>query len=112
VNVLTILKAYSVSHPFSVTLRSNIAKLTQSTQDFAILLQVSSFSPAPTPGPYSPAVGGLSPNPGKLSSGGISRSRSAQASQTSSSVKPKPGELRDTPWSALPHQTFKIDADS
>lgn len=110
-NVLTTLKAYSVSHPFSGTLRSNIAKLTQSTQDFAILLQVSSFSPAPTPGPYSPAVAGLSPNQGKLFSGGISRSRSAQASQPPPKPKPKPGELRDTPWSALPHQTFKIHAD-
>lgn len=98
-----------MSHPFSAILRSNIAKLTQSTQDFAILLQVSSFSPAPTPGPYSPAVGGLSSNPGKQSSAGVSRSRSAN---TTPSIKPKPGDLRDIPWSAQPHQTFKIDADS
>ena len=102
-----------MSHPFSTVLRSNIAKLTQSTQDFAILLQVSSFSPAPTPGPYSPAAAGrLSPNPGKLSTpGGISRSRSAQASQTPSSAKLKSDEFREAPWTALPHQTFKIDAD-
>ncbi|KAF8580905.1 hypothetical protein K439DRAFT_1414926 [Ramaria rubella] len=111
VSVLTILKAYSVSHPFSAILRSNIAKLTQSTQDFAILLQVSSFSPAPTPAPYSLVTGGLPSMPSKLSSGGISRSRSAQASQTPSSIKPKSGELREVPWSALPHQTFKLSAD-
>ena len=101
-----------MSHPFSTILRSNIAKLTQSTQDFAILLQVSSFSPALTPGPYSPAVGGLSPNPGKQSSGGVSRSRSAQALHTTSNAKPKLGELKDVPWSAQPHQIFKIDPDT
>ena len=111
VSVSTILKAFSVSHPFSAILRSNIARLTQTTQDFAILLQVSSFSPAPTPGPYSPPTGGMPLTLSKLSSAGLSRSRSAQAAQSPSNAQPKSGELKDVPWSALPHQTFKLSAD-
>ncbi|KAF8522222.1 RAM signaling pathway protein-domain-containing protein [Hysterangium stoloniferum] len=112
VGVLTVLKTYSASHPFSSTLRSNIAKLTQSTQDFAILLQVSSFSPAHTPVPYSPAVGGLVSTPSKMIPGGVSRSRSALP-PTSSILKPKSGEPKDGPWSALPHhQSFKVPEPS
>lgn len=91
-------------------LRTNVAKLTQSTQDFAILLQVSSFSPAPTPSPYSPAVSGLPSTPAKPTSAGIMRSKSAQATQAPSHANFRPREFsgRNVPWSALPHQSFKI----
>ncbi|GJJ12081.1 hypothetical protein Clacol_006322 [Clathrus columnatus] len=85
------------AHTF-VKLRSSIAKLTQSTQDFAILLQVSSFSPAPTPSLYSSAQTPVIPS--KLSGSTIARSRSAQASQP---AKFKSNERE--PWSALPNQT-------
>ncbi|EIW60077.1 uncharacterized protein TRAVEDRAFT_45328 [Trametes versicolor FP-101664 SS1] len=80
----------------SLTLRTKIVQLTNATQEFVMLLHVSSFSPAPTPGlrSYSPMVGlgagvglGASPLPtpmpviedGRLGSN-ISRSRSANPS--------------------------------
>ncbi|TFK91250.1 hypothetical protein K466DRAFT_583015 [Polyporus arcularius HHB13444] len=46
-------------HPLSSTLRTKMVKLTNATQEFVMLLHVSSFSPAPTPGmrSYSPMVG-------------------------------------------------------
>lgn len=104
VNVLTLIKTRSNHHPFSLNLRNNIAKLTQSTQDFAILLQVSSFSPAPTPNLYSPAQTPVTPV--KPAASTIGRSRSAQAS-----YRP-PAKLNERePWSALPHHSFKIPTD-
>ncbi|KIJ47928.1 hypothetical protein M422DRAFT_45628 [Sphaerobolus stellatus SS14] len=102
VSVLTTIKSWSAS--FSPVLKSNIAKLTQSTQDFAILLQVSSFSPVPTPSPYSPSPSALPVTPAKTP--GILRSRSAQASQPGSTRARYSN--RDPPKSALPHQSFKI----
>ncbi|TBU65619.1 RAM signaling pathway protein-domain-containing protein [Dichomitus squalens] len=59
----------------SSTLRTKMVKLTNATQEFVMLLHISSFSPAPTPGlrSYSPMVGfataaasivGAQPSPG------------------------------------------------
>ncbi|KAH9945938.1 RAM signaling pathway protein-domain-containing protein [Epithele typhae] len=55
--------------PLSSTLRTKMVRLTNATQEFVMLLHVSSFSPAPTPGlrSHSPMVGfmngGLTPQP-------------------------------------------------
>ena len=56
------------NNPLSSTLRTKIVRLTQATQEFVMLLHVSSFSPAPTPGlrSYSPMVGMLAPQPSPL----------------------------------------------
>ncbi|KAK7035733.1 leucine-rich repeat-containing protein SOG2 [Favolaschia claudopus] len=53
VQLSNVIKTYGGAHP---TLRSNLVKLTNSTEEFAILLHVSSFSPLPSsnPRPYSP----------------------------------------------------------
>ncbi|KAJ7090310.1 RAM signaling pathway protein-domain-containing protein [Mycena belliarum] len=97
-------------------LRSNLVKLTNSTEEFAILLHVSSFSPLPSANgrPYSPMPG--SPVPSTISNAGLgapdeyrgglslSRSRSAQPS-ASSRLAPQPPQ---EPRSALPSQSFKV----
>ncbi|KAF7359288.1 Leucine-rich repeat-containing protein SOG2 [Mycena sanguinolenta] len=53
VQLSNVIKTYGGAHP---TLRSNLVKLTNSTEEFAILLHVSSFSPLPSSNgrPYSP----------------------------------------------------------
>lgn len=85
-----------------------MVKLTNATEEFVILLHVSSFSPAPTPRPYTPLVGPqpspLShPDDGKLGAN-LSRARSA-AHSASSKLAPA---MRDPPHSALPHSTFTV----
>ncbi|KAH9934701.1 RAM signaling pathway protein-domain-containing protein [Fomitopsis serialis] len=97
------------AHPLSAELRSKIGKVTSATEEFVILLHVSSFSPAPTPRPYSPMPTVAAPSPlgvpdDKLSSStGISRNRSAMAPNNL-----RPSNMRDPPHSAQPHQTFAI----
>ncbi|KAJ7273148.1 RAM signaling pathway protein-domain-containing protein [Mycena rebaudengoi] len=105
----------------SSTLRTNLVKLTNSTEEFAILLHVSSFSPAPTNGrsyspmPSSPKLGSpaLSSNSAfshpmmddyRMGSS-LSRSRSAQPSASS---KLGPPASQEQPRSALPLQSFKV----
>ncbi|KAH9842729.1 RAM signaling pathway protein-domain-containing protein [Rhodofomes roseus] len=104
------IKTHIEAHPLSAELRNKIGKVTSATEEFVILLHVSSFSPAPTPRPYSPMVPmGAAPSPlgvpdDKLSlSAGITRSRSALQSN-----KLRPPNMRDPPHSAQPHQTFAI----
>lgn len=94
-------------------LRSRMVKLTNSTEEFVILLHVSSFSPSSTPRPYSPMVNGSSAQAGLLGApednklgASLSRSRSAQAA--ASSKLTTPGSLKDGPRSALPSQSFNI----
>ncbi|CAK5279346.1 unnamed protein product [Mycena citricolor] len=103
----------------STVLRSNLVRLTNSTEEFAILLHVSSFSPLPpTNGarsysPMPPASPALSTISG-LNSGGLpleefrltsnlSRSRSAQTSVSAVKLA-----VQEQPRSALPLQTFKV----
>lgn len=119
-----VVKNYGAAHQLSSQLRSDIAKLTNATQEFVMLLHVSSFSPSSTPRPYSPMPNGIGggssavPNGqvGLLSSliaeekqhvGGanLSRSRSAQPSASS---KLAVISATAAPRSALPHQSFKI----
>lgn len=104
VQISNIIKTYGSSRSISSTLRSNMVKLTNSTEEFAILLHVSSFSPS------SPGVLGISPaqnvfympEDNRLGSS-LSRSRSAQPVPTT-----KHPPAYDVPHSALPSASFKI----
>ncbi|KAF7294768.1 Leucine-rich repeat-containing protein SOG2 [Mycena indigotica] len=122
VHLSNVIKQYGGAH--SATLRSNLVKLTNSTEEFAILLHVSSFSPLPTNTStsgngrsYSPMPG--SPAPSMISAvspvhppeeyrvgSSLSRSRSAQPSASSKLAQPS----QDPPRSALPSQTFNFKA--
>ncbi|KAI0256779.1 RAM signaling pathway protein-domain-containing protein [Lactifluus subvellereus] len=113
VHLSTNVKSYIDSHPLSATLRANMVTLTNATEEFVILLHVSSFANPSTPRPYTPLVNGLSSNSAVIGTTSddthlginITRSRSAQAA-TSKIVMPSPA--REMPHSALPHQTFRI----
>ncbi|KAL5529674.1 hypothetical protein ACEPAG_5659 [Sanghuangporus baumii] len=130
-------KDYSAAHRLSGQLRSDMAKLTNATQGFVMLLHVSSFAPS-TPRPYSPSVNssqitittignanaGGSQSPIVASSNGsgteeksqlsvssatLGRSRSAQPSASSKLVPPY--SSGSAPRSAQPHQqNFKVPA--
>ena len=95
-----------------------MVKLTNATEEFVILLHVSSFSPSSTPRPYSPIItngSGTSTPSGFLpgssqqeDSGGmgsLSRSKSAQPTSSLKLAVPTP---RDGPKSALPAAGFSI----
>ncbi|KAK7049356.1 RAM signaling network component [Paramarasmius palmivorus] len=91
-------------------LRTSMVKLTNSTEEFAILLHVSSFSPAPastSARPYSPMLISQ-PHlnlPEERLGPGLSRSRSAQPA---TSIKIPASPIPDGSRSALPHQSFKV----
>ncbi|KAI0797614.1 RAM signaling pathway protein-domain-containing protein [Abortiporus biennis] len=106
------IKAYGGTLPYSATTRANIVKLMNATQDFVILLHVSSFSPAPTPRPYSPMITPQMSAPttgeGNVLGSNLSRNRTA-ASPSPSTLKLVRPQHRELPRSALPSsQTFKI----
>ncbi|KAG8217265.1 hypothetical protein J3R82DRAFT_5358 [Butyriboletus roseoflavus] len=54
VKLSNFIKTYGSSHAVFPELRSKMVALTNSTQEFVMLLHVSSFSPSSTPLPYSP----------------------------------------------------------
>ncbi|KAL0580431.1 RAM signaling network component [Marasmius crinis-equi] len=113
VEIISAIKPYggTTSNDF----RTKMSQLTNATEEFAILLHVSSFSPPTAPSssrPYSPMLSssisqssalGL-PEDTKLGPG-LSRSRSAQPSI---SVKPPASPIPDGSRSALPNQSFKV----
>ncbi|KAJ6606459.1 RAM signaling pathway protein-domain-containing protein [Mycena vulgaris] len=117
VQLSNVIKTYGGAH--SAMLRSNLVKLTNSTEEFAILLHVSSFSPLPStngrpysPMPASPALSFSSTNAAVLGlpeeyrvSSSLSRSRSAQPAASSKLALPPPQEQ---PRSAQPSQSFKV----
>ncbi|KAK0458449.1 RAM signaling pathway protein-domain-containing protein [Desarmillaria tabescens] len=95
----------------SSALRNNMYKLTNSTEEFAILLHVSSFSPASTPRPYSPMLSMSASqssflNPAEDSRLQSSFSRSARA--PGGFKVPSPTAPHDGSRSAPPNQTFKM----
>ncbi|KDQ60678.1 hypothetical protein JAAARDRAFT_31655 [Jaapia argillacea MUCL 33604] len=122
VQLSNVIKTYGVGHSVSPSLRSNMVKLTNSTEEFVILLHVSSFSPSSTPRPYSPMVTQspvalLGTPPSATEERGLgpslSRSRSAQPSPSSKlALGGGLGGIKDSiPRSALPHhQTFRLPA--
>lgn len=88
-----------------------MVKLTNSTEEFVILLHVSSFSSSSTPRPYSPMIAGASAQHGLLGAPddsrlgpSLSRSRSAQAAASLKLVAPS----KDGSRSALPTQSFNL----
>ncbi|KAH9951890.1 RAM signaling pathway protein-domain-containing protein [Amylocystis lapponica] len=104
------IKGHATVNPLSPNARNNMAKLTNATQELLILLHVSSFSPSPTPRPYSPMVGAVAqpsplglPEDGRLGAN-LSRSRSALRPTASKFIS----NMRDPPHSAAPNQTFAI----
>jgi hypothetical protein len=104
VQLSNLIKIHGTKCPVPSALRMNMVKLTNSTEEFAVLLHVSSFSPSATSArPYSPMIipSTLSPS--------LSRSRSAQGS----SISRQRSNLNVTtmvepPKSAQPTQTFKL----
>ncbi|KAG8903222.1 RAM signaling network component [Tulasnella sp. 403] len=94
----------------SVNLRSHIEKLINSTKEYTILLSVSSF--APVARPFSPAfapVGADHGNPRSLGASSVlGRSRSATATQELGPSRVVPPQQNDVPWSAMPHQSFRV----
>ncbi|KAJ7043150.1 RAM signaling pathway protein-domain-containing protein [Mycena alexandri] len=130
VQLSNVIKSYGSAHS---TLRSNLVKLTNSTEEFAILLHVSSFSPLPSTNgrPYSPMPGSPVPSTVSVASAAsgtasmasshtalglpiedyrvgssLSRSRSAQPSPSSKLALPP---AQEQPRSALPSsQGFKV----
>ncbi|KAM6500626.1 RAM signaling pathway domain containing protein [Amanita muscaria] len=85
-----------------LALRNSMIKLTNATEEFAILLHVSSFSPS-TPKTISPVV--LMQQSDNQLESSLSRSKSARGAPT---VKIPMMELPAGPRSALPSQSFKI----
>lgn len=102
VQLSNIIKAHGAPHTVSSALRTKMVKLTNSTEEFAIILHVWSFSPT-IPRPYSPMLSTLSPDENRLGFS-LSRSQSAQPSATFR----LPLQSRDGPRSALPTQSFQI----
>ncbi|KAF8894501.1 RAM signaling pathway protein-domain-containing protein [Infundibulicybe gibba] len=106
VHLSNIIKTHADPRAVPAALRSNMVKLTNSTEEFAILLHVSSLSPSTprshSPMPHTPLQGNLDDS--RLGSS-LSRSRSAQPSASIKITAPSP---QDGPRSALPTQSFKI----
>lgn len=115
------------THAVSSELRNQMVKLTNSTEEFVILLHVSSFSASNTPVPHSPYTPmGNGPMPTGLLAmpvpeetrlgASLSRSRSAQANVSSKlavSAGPKsalPSQSFNVPWSSRPGREW--DAES
>ncbi|KAI6117554.1 RAM signaling pathway protein-domain-containing protein, partial [Pisolithus croceorrhizus] len=114
VKLSSIIKAHGCSHALFPDLRDKMVLLTNSTQEFLMLLHVSSFSPSATPHPYSPMTSVPQPNlashldDNKLGAS-LSRSRSAQQPKA---LKLSALPTRELPRSALPYQTFNITLPS
>ncbi|KAF8628409.1 hypothetical protein AX15_003931 [Amanita polypyramis BW_CC] len=104
------IKAYREAQDVPPMLRNSMIKLTNATEEFAILLHVSSFSPS-TPKPYSPMatnpqlLGHIAQHSDSQLQSSLSRSQSAQAS---SNLKTHATELQGGPRSALPTQSFMM----
>lgn len=114
VQLSNIIKTYGATHSVSSALRSNMVKLTNSTEEFAILLHVSSFAPSSTPRPHSPMLNASAAQAGLLGppdenrlGASLSRSRSAQPP---ASLKLTVPSQQEGPRSALPTQSFKVPA--
>lgn len=94
------MKAHDSAGALFSDLRMKMVSLINSTQEFVMLLHVSSFSP-PTTRPH-PSVSTITDN--KLGPS-LSRSFSARQPKSLKLVAPSVAEL---PRSALPNQTFNI----
>ena len=83
VQLSNVIKHHGAGHASYPSLRSKMVTLTNSTEEFVILLHVSSFAPSPAPRPYSPMTNGPGPgfSPGEdvRQPSSLSPSRSTQA---------------------------------
>lgn len=104
VQISGLVKAYSIMHSVSSALRTSIHKLTKMTEEFAILLHVSSFA-SPTPRSFSP----MFVNPLNLKQDGrLAPNLSRTMSARSSMIKIPHPALNGGPHSAIPTQSFQI----
>ncbi|KAG7086559.1 hypothetical protein E1B28_002507 [Marasmius oreades] len=106
VEIISAIKPYggTTSNDFRV----KMSQLTNATEEFAILLHVSSFSHPPassTSRSYSPMLSALGLSDEVKLGPGLSRSRSAQQSI---SIRPPTSPIPEGSRSALPNQTFKV----
>jgi hypothetical protein len=115
VQLSNVIKAYGASHSVPPDLRSKMVKLTNSTEEFVILLHVSSFTPSSALRSYSPVLS-VSTTPLNSHLPGVSEeSRLGPSLSRSRSAQP-PSSLKlttlaaDVPRSALPNQSFRIPA--
>ncbi|KAF8842515.1 hypothetical protein BDN67DRAFT_1035971 [Paxillus ammoniavirescens] len=112
VKLSNVIKTYGSSHALFPDLRAKMVALTNSTQEFVMLLHVSSFSPSTTPRPYSPVTKGLAQFANGAGSGNrlenfrlgtnLSRSRSTQQPNTLKLAVPWSSNISR---SALPSQS-------
>ncbi|KIK37392.1 hypothetical protein CY34DRAFT_810384 [Suillus luteus UH-Slu-Lm8-n1] len=109
VKLSNLVKTHGTSHAVFSDLLGKMLALTNATQEFVMLLHVSSFSPSTTPRPYSPMTAILAPSTaGLISEDGR---LGANLSRCRSSTQPKTLKLFGhitAPRSALPNQSFNI----
>ncbi|KAG2157611.1 RAM signaling pathway protein-domain-containing protein [Suillus bovinus] len=108
VKLSNLVKTHGTSHAVFSELLGKMLALTNATQEFVMLLHVSSFSPS-TPRPYSPMTAILAPSAVRLiAEDGL---LGANLSRSRSSTQPKALKLFGhitAPRSALPTQSFNI----
>lgn len=108
VKLSNLVKTHGTSHAVFSDLLGKMLALTNATQEFVMLLHVSSFSPS-TPRPYSPMTAILAPSAvGLIAEDGR---LGANLSRSRSSTQPKTLKLFGhitAPRSALPNQSFNI----
>lgn len=109
VKLSNLVKTHGTSHAVFSDLLGKMLALTNATQEFVMLLHVSSFSPSTTPRPYSPMTAILAPSTaGLIAEDGR---LGANLSRCRSSTQPKTLKLFGhitAPRSALPNQSFNI----
>ncbi|KAG2120027.1 RAM signaling pathway protein-domain-containing protein [Suillus clintonianus] len=109
VKLSNLVKTHGTSHAVFSDLLGKMLALTNATQEFVMLLHVSSFSPSTTPRPYSPMTAILAPSAvGLIAEDGR---LGANLSRSRSSTQPKTLKLFGhitAPRSALPNQSFII----
>lgn len=108
VKLSNMVKTHGTSHAVFSDLLGKMLALTNATQEFVMLLHVSSFSPS-TPRPYCPMTAILAPSAvGLIAEDGR---LGANLSRSRSSTQPKTLKLFGhiaAPRSALPNQSFNI----
>ncbi|KAG1748925.1 RAM signaling pathway protein-domain-containing protein [Suillus paluster] len=109
VKLSNMVKTHGTSHAVFSDLLGKMLALTNATQEFVMLLHVSSFSPSSTPRPYSPMTAILAPSAVGLTA--VDGRLGANLSRSRSSTQPKTLKLFGpitVPRSALPNQSFHI----
>ncbi|KAF8123723.1 RAM signaling pathway protein-domain-containing protein [Boletus edulis] len=118
VKLSNFIKTHGSSHAIFPELRSKMVALTNSTQEFVMLLHVSSFSPSSIPLPYSPMISASMHSANMTHFRGVDDKLGASLSRSWSTHQPKalklvaPGSA-SLPRSALPNQSqFSVTISS